>query len=109
MPASERGMLEVLLEMNQSSSAMTARTNTRLVVKRGRTGVGGEEGDDEGREREKRRGGGAKRERVPVPVLEECKIGKYHIRGFNRLPIGSMFPVLEHTADEVEILMLFMR
>ena len=55
--------------MNQRSSAMTARRKTRLVVRSGSTEIGCEEGSDEGREREKRRAGGAKRERVPVPVL----------------------------------------
>ena len=62
----------MLPEMNQSSSAMTARRKTRLVVRRGRIGIGGEEGFEgsDGREREKRRGVGAKSERVPVPVLQ---------------------------------------
>ena len=55
--------------MNQRSSAMTARRKTRLVVRRGSTGIGFEDGSDEGRDKEKRRAGGAKRERVPVPVL----------------------------------------
>ena len=61
----------MLPEMNQSSSAITARRKTRLVVKRGRIGVVpcGSVGVGEGREREKRRAGGAKRESVPVPVL----------------------------------------
>jgi len=51
---------------------MMARVKTRLVVRRGSIGVGllFSDGWEEGREREKRRGGGAKRERVPVPVLE---------------------------------------
>ena len=48
---------------------MTARRKTRLVVRSGRTGIGCDAGSDEGREREKRRAGGAKSERVPVPVL----------------------------------------
>ena len=56
-------------EMNQRSSAITARRKTRLVVRRGRMGMGGSCGFVDGRVREKRRGGGAKRERVPVPVL----------------------------------------
>lgn len=56
-------------EMNQRSSAITARRKTRLVVKRGRRSVGGPPWG-EGREREKRRGIGAKMERVPVPVLD---------------------------------------
>lgn len=61
----------MLPDMNQRSSARTARRNTRLVVRRGRTGVRGEvEAELEvlGLEREKRSCGGAKRERVPVPV-----------------------------------------
>lgn len=55
---------------------MTARVKTRLVVRRGRMGMRGEEEleGSEGREREKRRGGGAKRERVPVPVLWRKKV-----------------------------------
>ena len=69
MPASERGRDEVEPEMNQRSSAMTARRKTRLVVRSGSTRIGCDEGSGEGREREKRRAGGAKRERVPVPVL----------------------------------------
>ena len=69
MPASDRGRDEVEPAMNQRSSAMTARRKTRLVVRSGRTGIGCEDGSGEGREREKRRAGGAKSERVPVPVL----------------------------------------
>lgn len=55
--------------MNQRSSAMTARRKTRFVVTSGSTGIGGDDGSDEGRDREKRRAGGAKTESVPVPVL----------------------------------------
>ena len=55
--------------MNQRSSASTARRKTRFVVRRGRIGIGGAEAVTEALEREKRRGVGAKRERVPVPVL----------------------------------------
>ena len=62
-------MDEVEPAMNQRSSAMTARRKTRLVVRSGSTGIGRDVGSDEGREREKRRAGGAKSERVPVPVL----------------------------------------
>lgn len=56
---------------------MTARVKTRLVVRRGRIGMGGEDGleGSDGREREKRSGAGAKRERVPVPVLWRKKLG----------------------------------
>ncbi len=53
-------MEDVLPEMNQRSSAITARRKTRLVVRSGRIGVGGCEESFEGRERENRRGGGAK-------------------------------------------------
>ena len=62
--------------MNQRSSAITARRKTRLVVRRGRMGIGGGEGEDgsEGREREKRRGVGPKSERVPVPVLRDSQV-----------------------------------
>lgn len=69
MPACESGTEDVLPEMNQRSSATTARKKTRFVVRSGRMGIGGPGGSAEGREREKRSGGGAKRERVPVPVL----------------------------------------
>lgn len=55
-------------EMNQRSSARTARRKTRLVVRRGRIGVYGSSDVVEGLEREKRICGGAKIERVPVPV-----------------------------------------
>jgi hypothetical protein len=56
IPASERGREEVLPEMNQRSSARTARRKTRLVVRRGRMGA------PSGEERENFRGVGAKRE-----------------------------------------------
>ena len=55
--------------MNHRSSAITARRNTRFVVRRGRIGVGSDVEFDEARASEKRSGVGAKRERVPVPVL----------------------------------------
>ena len=48
---------------------MTARVKTRLVVRRGSIGIGGDDGLAAGREREKRRGAGAKTDNVPVPVL----------------------------------------
>jgi len=73
MPAAERGREEVLPEMNQRSSAITARRKTRFVVRRGWIGVGSPV--EERREREKWRGGGAKRESVPVPVLERVSWG----------------------------------
>ena len=41
MPEAESGSEEVEPDMNQRSSAMTARRKTRLVVRRGRMGVGG--------------------------------------------------------------------
>ena len=63
MPALERATEDVLPEMNQRSSATTARRKTRFVVRRGRMGVPSTE------ERENLRGRGAKREYVPVPVL----------------------------------------
>ena len=56
---------------------MTARTKTRFVVRRGRIGVGGEDKSVEARERENRRGGGAKTDRVPVPVLEYVEHSHY--------------------------------
>lgn len=71
MPAADRGVEDVEPAMNQRSSAITARAKTLFVVRRGRMGLGGCEGSEEAREREKRRGGGAKSERVPVPVLRD--------------------------------------
>lgn len=71
MPASDSGREDVEPEMNQSSSAITARRKTLLVVKSGSTGIGLSDGSAAGREREKRRAGGAKSESVPVPVLED--------------------------------------
>ena len=56
MPASERGREEVLPEMNQRSSAMTARRKTRFVVRSGRMG------EPVGVDSENLRGRGAKRE-----------------------------------------------
>ena len=69
IPAAARGSDDVLLQMNHRSSATTARRKTRFVVRRGRMGVGVAQESDEGRERENRSWGGAKMERVPVPVL----------------------------------------
>jgi len=59
IPWEDKGSELVEPEMNQRSSATTARRKTRFVVKRGRMPPA----------REKRREGGAKREIVPVPVL----------------------------------------
>ena len=74
MPASLRGIEDVLPEMNHKSSAMIARVKTRFVVRRGRIGVGEGVGLVKlGREREKRKGGGEKTESVPVPVLRKNK------------------------------------
>lgn len=56
MPAAARGREDVEPEMNQRSSAMTARWKTRFVVRRGRMGV------PVGEVRENFRGRGAKRE-----------------------------------------------
>lgn len=107
MPASERGRLDVEPAMNQRSSAMTARMKTRLVVRRGKMGVGGNEGSWEGRVREKRRGGGAKMESVPVPVLGHVSLISHRPDDWSKLPIWSMFAVLKDVTDEVEVLMLF--
>lgn len=57
-----------MAEMNQSSSARTARRKTRFVVSRGRIGV------PSGFDRENFSCGGAKMERVPVPVLHGCEL-----------------------------------
>jgi hypothetical protein len=70
MPCADKGKVEVLPEINQSNSAITARRKTRLVVKRGSTRIRGSPGLVEGIEREKWRGCGAKIEYVPVPVLQ---------------------------------------
>lgn len=92
--------------MNQRSSAITARMKTRLVVRRGRMGVGGDEESWEGRDREKRKGGGAKMESVPVPVLG-CVSSRWKPDGRFRLPVWAMLAILKDTTDEVEILVLF--
>jgi hypothetical protein len=71
LAASLRGRDEVLPSMNQSNSAITARRKTRLVVRRGRTGIGSAFSSFEdgfGLQSENRMGGGAKIESVPVPV-----------------------------------------
>ena len=49
------------------------------MVRSGSTGIGCDDGSGEGREREKRRAGGANSERVPVPVL--CPILAYDAVG----------------------------
>jgi len=69
MPASLRGFEDVEPEMNQRSSAMTARRKTRFVVRSGRMGMGGCDGSSADLEREKRSWFGANMEYVPVPVL----------------------------------------
>src|SRR5262245_56546713 len=58
-PRSDKWRALVSPATNQRSSSTTARKKTRLVVRRGKTGW----------RREKRSWGGAKKERVPVPVL----------------------------------------
>lgn len=69
MPASESGIEDVAPEMNHKSSAITARRKTRLVVRSGRIRTESSESFEAGRDKEKRRAGGANRESVPVPVL----------------------------------------
>ena len=64
MPAAASGSEDAEPEMNHRSSPITARRKTRLVVSRGRIGV------PVGEESSNLRGRGAKRERVPVPVLQ---------------------------------------
>jgi len=68
---------------------MTARRKTRLVVRKGRMGVGGCVGSVEGLEREKRRGGGPKTERVPVPVLELRSDQSHVCKGGLMLWVGT--------------------
>ena len=94
--------------MNQRSSAMTARRKTRLVVRSGRTGIGWDEGSGEGREREKRRAGGAKRDSVPVPVLCGGKHG-LHFKFLKalKIPVRAMFAVLKYIADQIKVLVFF--
>lgn len=70
MPASDRGLEEVLPAMNQRSSPTTARRNTRLVVRRGRIGVGSLWPSSAGFDRENFSWGGANIAFVPVPVLK---------------------------------------
>ena len=109
MPTSERGRDEVEPEMNQRSSAMTARRKTRFVVRSGRTGIGCDEGSEEGRDKEKRMAGGAKRERVPVPVL--CA-GQYHIHLKSwkalKIPVRAMLAVFQNVPDQIEVLVFLM-
>lgn len=97
MPASESGIEDVLPEMNQRSSAMTARRKTRFVVRSGRISIGGSDGSEEGREREKRSGCGAKRESVPVPVLvvqNHQKADCGSLRCDVDLPVRTVFAIV---------------
>lgn len=64
MPWADKVWAEVEPDMNHSSSAMTARRKTRLVVSRGRISLLSDVDD-----RENLNGGGAKIDLVPVPVL----------------------------------------
>jgi hypothetical protein len=82
MPASERGREDVLPEMNQRSSAITARVNTRLVVRRGKMG------NPDGVLSVNLRGFGANIEYVPVPVLEKSPISAL-VETFTRLFVPS--------------------
>lgn len=95
--------------MNQRSSATTARRKTRLVVRSGSTGIGCDEGSGEGRDKEKRRAGGAKRERVPVPVLYA---GQLHIQLGSwkalKIPVRAMLAVVQDVPDQIEVLMFLM-
>jgi hypothetical protein len=92
MPAAARGSEDVEPEMNHRSS--------RLVVSRGRIGV------PVGEESSNLRGRGAKRERVPVPVLQ------LSARVFDvleaDLPVRPMLSCLQDFANQVEILVFFM-
>ena len=89
----------MLPEMNQRSSAMTARMKTRLVVRSGMIGVGREEGERDSREREKRRGGGANRESVPVPVLERVSIWTLYGGIKRSIPIRTMLTIGQDITD----------
>ena len=68
MPAEDSAAECVEPAMNQRSSPMTARVKTRFVVRRGRIGVGGEEGVREGLDRANFICGGNGTAMVPVPV-----------------------------------------
>ena len=90
---------------NHSSSAMTARRKTRFVVRRGRIGIGGSELVLEGREREKRSAGGAKRDKVPVPVLRQRSV--MASRQMSEIPVWTMLAFRKNSTYQVQILMLF--
>lgn len=102
MPAAARGNDEVEPEMNQRSSAITARRKTRLVVRRGRIGT------PDGVASVNLRGVGAKRDVVPVPVLcmrirsADCGVRKKNV------PVGAMFASLQDFLDELQVLEFFM-
>ena len=107
MPVSAKGMEEVLPAMNHNSSPMTARRNTRFVVRRGKIGTGGSVGFEDGRDREKRRAGGANSDNVPVPVLVIVLKLRTSVL-VHLLPVWTMFAVLKNISDQIEVLKLFM-
>lgn len=91
--------------MNQSSSPITARKNTLLVVKRGRIGTITPGLPATQRESEKQSGEGAKRERVPVPVLEFGISKLFGHKGlvdlFLYVPVWTMLTVGKDVAYEI--------
>lgn len=80
-----------------------------MVVRSGNTGIGGDEGSGEGRDKEKRRAGGAKRERVPVPVL--CT-GQHYTQLETwkalKIPVRAMLAVFQDVPDQIEVLVFLM-
>ena len=107
MPVAAKGMDEVLPAMNHNSSPMTARRKTRLVVRRGKIGTGGSVGFEDGRDREKRRAGGANSDKVPVPVLVVVLKLSTSIL-VHLLPVWTMFAVPKNISNQIEVLKLFM-
>ena len=89
---------------------MTARRKTRLVVRSGSTGIGWDDESGEGREREKRRAGGAKMERVPVPVLCEAEHTiRLKVWETLRIPVRAMLAVLKDVPDQIKVLILLVQ
>lgn len=63
-------------------------------------GIGGSVGSVDGRDREKRRGGGAKRDKVPVPVL-----GRYSamivLPILHLIPIRTVLAIPKYVPDQI--------
>ena len=63
-------------------------------------GMGGLVGSVDGRDREKRRGGGAKRDRVPVPVLMSYS-AMFMFLSLHFIPIRSVLAISKYIADQI--------